>query len=64
MLSRSLADVHRPARGYINIILNYKQVISQLTRFITGIEIHPGATVGKRVIDHGMGGRGEQRKSR
>ena len=30
--------------------------ISQLSRFITGIEIHPGATIGKRfVIDHGMG---------
>jgi serine O-acetyltransferase len=27
-----------------------------LARFITGIEIHPGATFGKRVfIDHGMG---------
>ncbi len=30
--------------------------ISQRTRRITGIEIHPGATVGRRlVIDHGMG---------
>jgi serine O-acetyltransferase len=30
--------------------------LSQLGRFITGIEIHPGATVGRRlVIDHGMG---------
>jgi serine O-acetyltransferase len=30
--------------------------ISQLARFLTGIEIHPGATVGRRVfIDHGMG---------
>ena len=30
--------------------------ISQLGRFFTGIEIHPGATVGRRVfIDHGMG---------
>lgn len=29
---------------------------SYLTRFITGIEIHPGATIGKRFfIDHGMG---------
>ena len=29
---------------------------SNLSRFITGIEIHPGATFGKRVfIDHGMG---------
>ncbi len=30
--------------------------ISHLSRFFTGIEIHPGATVGRRVfIDHGMG---------
>jgi serine O-acetyltransferase len=29
---------------------------SHITRFITGIEIHPGATIGRRVfIDHGMG---------
>ena len=32
------------------------RVNSNLARFITGIEIHPGATFGKRVfIDHGMG---------
>ena len=30
--------------------------ISHLARFLTGIEIHPGATIGRRVfIDHGMG---------
>ena len=30
--------------------------ISHLTRFFTGIEIHPGAQLGRRVfIDHGMG---------
>jgi len=30
--------------------------ISQCSRFFTGIEIHPGATIGKRLfIDHGMG---------
>ena len=30
--------------------------ISQVTRFFTGIEIHPGATIGRRFfIDHGMG---------
>lgn len=29
---------------------------SQFSRFLTGIEIHPGATLGRRVfIDHGMG---------
>jgi serine O-acetyltransferase len=32
------------------------RVCSQLVRFFTGIEIHPGATIGRRVfIDHGMG---------
>jgi len=30
--------------------------ISQFARMVTGIEIHPGATIGRRfVIDHGMG---------
>lgn len=30
--------------------------LSHLSRFFTGIEIHPGATIGRRVfIDHGMG---------
>ena len=29
---------------------------SHITRWLTGIEIHPGATIGRRVfIDHGMG---------
>ena len=32
------------------------RMLSQLTRFLTGIEIHPGATIGRRFfIDHGMG---------
>ena len=32
------------------------RAISQFTRFFTGIEIHPGATIGRRLfIDHGMG---------
>lgn len=32
------------------------RMISQWARFLTGIEIHPGATIGRRlVIDHGMG---------
>lgn len=32
------------------------RILSQLTRFLTGIEIHPGATIGRRFfIDHGMG---------
>ncbi|GGG10645.1 serine O-acetyltransferase [Paenibacillus aceti] len=32
------------------------RTISQISRFFTGIEIHPGATIGNRLfIDHGMG---------
>ncbi|BBZ67904.1 serine acetyltransferase [Mycolicibacterium insubricum] len=32
------------------------RLLSQFTRFATGIEIHPGATIGRRFfIDHGMG---------
>ena len=32
------------------------RAIMHVTRFVTGIEIHPGATIGPRfVIDHGMG---------
>ncbi|HKY02313.1 MAG TPA: serine O-acetyltransferase [Burkholderiales bacterium] len=32
------------------------RVLSHLTRWLTGIEIHPGARIGRRVfIDHGMG---------
>ncbi len=32
------------------------RIVSQLAKFFTGIEIHPGATIGKGLfIDHGMG---------
>jgi len=32
------------------------RMMSQVARFFTGIEIHPGAVIGKRLfIDHGMG---------
>ncbi|MDF2521589.1 MAG: serine O-acetyltransferase, partial [Clostridia bacterium] len=32
------------------------RIISQISRFFTGIEIHPGAVIGRRFfIDHGMG---------
>ena len=32
------------------------RILSQATRFFTGVEIHPGATIGRRFfIDHGMG---------
>ena len=32
------------------------RIISNISRFLTGIEIHPGAKIGRRFfIDHGMG---------
>ncbi len=32
------------------------RLLSEVARFLTGIEIHPGATIGRRLfIDHGMG---------
>ena len=32
------------------------RIVSQIARWLTGIEIHPGARIGKRLfIDHGMG---------
>ena len=32
------------------------RMVSEISRFFTGIEIHPGATIGRRLfIDHGMG---------
>ncbi|HLJ54454.1 MAG TPA: serine O-acetyltransferase EpsC [Chthonomonadaceae bacterium] len=32
------------------------RIVSQMSRHLTGIEIHPGATIGRRLfIDHGMG---------
>lgn len=47
---------HKPAHWLFRH--NFKLVarlISQTARFLTGIEIHPGATIGKRCfIDHGM----------
>jgi serine O-acetyltransferase len=34
----------------------FARLVSHINRFLTGIEIHPGATIGHRVvIDHGMG---------
>lgn len=48
---------HRIAHFFYKIKLFFiARLISQLSRFITGIEIHPGAKIGKRLfIDHGMG---------
>ncbi|GLO64311.1 MULTISPECIES: serine O-acetyltransferase [Oceanobacillus] len=48
---------HRVAHWFYNKrLLFIARVISQLSRFFTGIEIHPGAKIGRRLfIDHGMG---------
>lgn len=48
---------HRISHFLYNINLKtMARVLSQLVRFFTGIEIHPGAKIGKRLfIDHGMG---------
>ena len=48
---------HRLAhRLYILDIPFIPRLISHIARFLTGIEIHPGATIGQAVfIDHGMG---------
>jgi serine O-acetyltransferase len=49
--------VHRISHGLWRRGLNLPaRILSAAARFLTGIEIHPGATVGRRVfIDHGMG---------
>ena len=48
---------YRIAHFFYNINFKFVAIfISQIARFITGIEIHPGAKIGKRLfIDHGMG---------
>ena len=48
---------HRIAHAfYKKNMLFLARLISQISRFFTGIEIHPGATIGRRLfIDHGMG---------
>lgn len=41
---------------YCHKCLFLARLVSQLGRFFTGIEIHPGAKIGRRLfIDHGMG---------
>ena len=48
---------HRVSHVFYRLKLNFlARLISQVSRFATGIEIHPGATIGKGLfIDHGMG---------
>lgn len=51
MISHKLA--HRLYKIHLFFLA---RLISQLSRWLTGIEIHPGATIGHGVfIDHGMG---------
>jgi serine O-acetyltransferase len=49
--------LHRLARGlHLHKVPFLPRLISHIGRFVTGIEIHPGAAIGKGVfIDHGMG---------
>ena len=49
--------MHRPAHWlYTHKCFFLARLISQISRFFTGIEIHPGAKLGRGIlIDHGMG---------
>ena len=41
---------------YVRDYIVLARLVSHIARFLTGIEIHPGATIGRRFfIDHGMG---------
>lgn len=48
---------HRVAHWcYVQGWVTFSRLISHLGRFLTGIEIHPAAKIGRRVfMDHGMG---------
>ncbi len=50
-------QMHRFSHGLWRMQLRWlARFSSHIARFLTGIEIHPGATIGRRVfIDHGMG---------
>ena len=49
--------LHRVAHFFCRLGLPFfPRLISELNRFITGVDIHPGALIGKNlIIDHGMG---------
>jgi serine O-acetyltransferase len=49
--------IHRASHGLWNLGLKWiARLLSMLARLITGIEIHPGAKIGRRVfLDHGLG---------
>lgn len=48
---------HRVAHALYQMRLFFlARLMAEISRLLTGIEIHPGATIGRRlVIDHGMG---------
>lgn len=48
---------HRIAHGLYKVRLYFiARLVADISRTLTGIEIHPGAEIGKRlVIDHGVG---------
>lgn len=48
---------HRIAHAFYDLkLFFFARLLAEIGRFVTGIEIHPGATIGRRlVIDHGMG---------
>lgn len=48
---------HRMAHCFYNVKLFFlARLVAEISRLLTGIEIHPGAKIGRRlVIDHGMG---------
>jgi serine O-acetyltransferase len=50
-------QLHRISHGMWKMGLRWlARFFSHIARFLTGVEIHPGATIGRRVfIDHGMG---------
>ena len=50
-------QLHRFSHGLWTVGLRWlARFTSHVGRFLTGVEIHPGATIGRRVfIDHGMG---------
>ena len=49
--------LHRVAHWlWTHKVVFWARFLSEINRFLTGVEIHPGATIGRRFfIDHGMG---------
>jgi len=49
--------LHRIAHWlWTHKLIFWARFLSEINRFLTGVEIHPGATIGRRFfIDHGMG---------